>query len=246
MRRLLAAPTGRCRTPDVVARLDAAVAELVAERAPRHRSRRRSRPPGTRRSRPLAARRRRWPMVAPGRRCGLVGGYGIGAAASGVHGRRGERQRRVGAGGADSAAAGRQRLLGRGRRRRGFGDGPSASAPRTPTPGWRARSRCAVRRTCPPLRRRTPPGAATAPTSSRRRAREFRRCVLPAAPTARPVFAVRYDGEPAVLVVGPERSGRVRAQVSAAGARHCCAQHRGPPRPSVPPGPRNARAPRIG
>src|SRR4051794_23510778 len=77
VRRLLADAGGPVPTPpDVVARLDATLSRLVAERDAE----------GSEQATvtPLAVRRRRWPKVLLAAAAVVVGGYGIGAVVTGT------------------------------------------------------------------------------------------------------------------------------------------------------------------
>jgi hypothetical protein len=127
VRRLLADAGGPVPTPpDVVARLDATLARLVAERDAEERSEGPAEgsaesAPGPATVTPLAVRRRRWPKLLLAAAAVAVGGYGVGAAltgsmsgedasssagGSGVAEDRAEAGGSASSGGADSSAGG--------------------------------------------------------------------------------------------------------------------------------------------
>src|SRR5689334_10273983 len=92
--------------PDVVARLDSTLADLVAEREgsehPDERPDERAAATVT----PLAVRRRRWPKVLLAAAAVVVGGYGVGAAVTGSMSGSGDASSSAGGAAADSMESG--------------------------------------------------------------------------------------------------------------------------------------------
>ena len=213
VRRLLADAGGPVPTPpDVVARLDATLSRLVAERGAPGTEQATEQATGHATLTPLAVRRRRWPKVLLAAAAVVVGGYGVGAAVSGSMAGGESDSGGSGAGSADSATAG------------GGASSDEGAVPRASGKPVRISSADFDSGVARALGVRGAADLPSAPQKDAAKSRngadelhalrgEFRRCVPPAAPKHDRVFPVRYDGKPATLVVGPERSGRVRAQV---------------------------------
>jgi hypothetical protein len=212
VRRLLADAGGPVPTPpDVVARLDATLSRLVAERDAE----------GTEQATvtPLAVRRRRWPKVLLAAAAVVVAGYGVGAALTGT----------TAGGDADSGSAAGGVADSQAEAGGSATSGGADSFAREPSKGTLDASGPVVRLSSADfdaevsrLVARTP--TANAPedqtddgsvTKSELRAtRQARgRCTAPPSRERDTWHVVRYDGTPATLVVGAERDGLVRARV---------------------------------
>jgi hypothetical protein len=189
------ADRGSDRVPDDVAhRLDSVLADLVAQRSPR--------PEGH--DELAERRRRRWPQVLVAAATIAVIVVGGGAVAlRGMHGSGGS---------ADSSAA---------------GGAAEQSAPRAPQSGGKALAGGAAPGT-PDLHRATlrrdlqavvAGGAlddrarAAVPSPTTPSAKAAEPCPAPALPSGAEAVAVRLDGAPAVLVLGPVRDGTRAARV---------------------------------
>ena len=212
VRRLLADAGGPVPTPpDVVARLDATLSRLVAERDAE----------GTEQATvtPLAVRRRRWPKVLLAAAAVVVGGYGVGAAVTGTMAGGEADSGSAGAGVADSQAEAGDSASSGGAD--SFAREPSKGTLEASGPVQRLSSadfdaevsRLVVRTPTADAPKNQTDGGAVADSELKAVRKARGRCAAPPSRARDTWYVVRYDAKPATLVVGPERGGVVRARV---------------------------------